>query len=268
MKKLLALVLGVGLSLSAFADDNMSFEQTKKLAESGDLNGQLSLAQDFYDKQDYINAFKWFTNASKQGSAEANYKLAWMYFGGKGVTEDNTKFLEFLTKSANQNYTVAQFQLGLNYENGNYINGKIVNQDYLKAKKWYEKASQQGYAEATFGIARLYFNGWGIPKDIEKAIYYTKKSAEEGDAIAQYSLAKAYEIGDNVPKSYEKAANWYQKSSEQNFFKAQYRLGKMYEEGKGIPTNLSLAKIWYEKACEQDEADSCELSKQLKQKGY
>jgi TPR repeat protein len=61
---------------------------------------------------------------------------------------------------ANQGDRVAQFKLGVMYEEG-----KGVTKDSREAIKWYSVASAQGFPEAAFNLGRLYHEGRGIPQN-------------------------------------------------------------------------------------------------------
>ncbi len=65
---------------------------------------------------------------------------------------------------AEQGYTIAQFQLG-----NMYSNGQGVPQDYAEAVKWYRKAAEQGYARAQSNLGFMYANGQGVPQDYAEA---------------------------------------------------------------------------------------------------
>ena len=44
-----------------------------------------------------------------------------MYYRGKGITQDYNKAFELLEKSANQGLSIAQYNLGLMYHNGDGV---------------------------------------------------------------------------------------------------------------------------------------------------
>ena len=53
-----------------------------------------------------------------------------------------------------------------------YANGQGVKQDYFKAVEWYQKAAEQGYAEAQFTLGLMYFAGLVVKQDYSKAKEY------------------------------------------------------------------------------------------------
>ena len=70
-----------------------------------------------------------------------------MYLNGDGTAKDQKKAMELYTKAAEQGQPVAQNNLG-------YIYANLLD-DKVKAKYWFEKASENGYADATQALEEL-----------------------------------------------------------------------------------------------------------------
>lgn len=130
---------------------------------------------------------------------------------------------ERLRVLAEKGYPVAQFQLAQVYESNN-------QKEF--AKKWYEKAAAQNYAEAYYQLSNL--DEQRKDKYLEKAVqlgsYQAKSSkardlyekgdklsaimllnqnAEVGYPYSQADLAVAYFYGDSVQQDWSKAFYWY-----------------------------------------------------------
>jgi len=70
----------------------------------------------------------------------------------------------------------AQYNIGWMYLNGY---GLMMNDS--KALEWWQRASDQGYTDASFSIAMLYSLGEGqVKKDMDKAIEYYLMAVEDG----------------------------------------------------------------------------------------
>ena len=68
--------------------------------------------------------------------------------------------LRWYRKAAEQGYSVAQFNLGVMYENG-----LGLPQDYIEALKWYRKAADQGIADAQNNLGLMYKKWfWSVQK--------------------------------------------------------------------------------------------------------
>jgi TPR repeat protein len=137
-----------------------------------------------------------------------------------------------------------------------YANGQGVGRDYKAAVRWFQKAAEQGNADAQIMLGNLYGNGRGVPLDYEAAVSWWRKAAEQGDASAQDALGSMYGNGQGVPLDYEAALSWYRKAAEQGNASAQYALGSMYGNGQGVPLDYKAAASWYWKAADQGNADA------------
>jgi hypothetical protein len=112
----------------------------------------------------------------------------------------------------------------------------------------------------------MYANGRGVLKDYKQAAKWYQKAADQGDADAQYNLGVMYDKGRGVLKDYKQAVKWYQKAADQGLADAQYNLGVMYTNGEGVPKDLSKAKYWIKKAYENPGVSASILG--LAEKGW
>ena len=71
-----------------------------------------------------------------------------------------------------------------------YHIGEGCTQDLKKALHWYEKAAQQGLAEAQLNYGIMYGKGEGCTKDMQKAKTWLQKAADQGLKEAKELLAK------------------------------------------------------------------------------
>ncbi|MCL2798807.1 MAG: sel1 repeat family protein [Endomicrobia bacterium] len=225
---------GIGLSQEAFTWMNKAAEQgyqpaidffrkkeledTKKLAEQGNVAAQYNLGTCYYTgrlgvKQDYQEALKWYKKAAEQNDAEAQNAIV-----------------------------AAQRQVGTMY---------YMTQDYQEALKWYKKAAEQNDAESQFALSGMYYMGLGVKQDYQESIRWTKSAAEHGSANAQRNLGYMYYAGEGVKQDHQEAFKWWKKSAEQGNAKAQYDLGLMYYDGEGVKQDRQEAIKWMNKAAEQ-----------------
>ena len=86
-------------------------------------------------------------------------------------------------KAAEQNYALAQYDLGLMY-----ANGLGVPRDYQQAVAWFRKAADQRLVAAQISLGVMYAKGQGVPKDDQQAILWYRKAAEQGDKRAKAML--------------------------------------------------------------------------------
>ena len=155
-----------------------AFSWYKKAAEQGYVLAQAQLGY-MYEvgegiEKDYNQAEYWYKKAAEQGYAYAQCNLGEMYEFGRNLTNNycvriETKHGErylpndnnivrvdykqaeyWFRKAAEQEYALAQVQLGNMYEYG-----KGVKKDYRQAAYWYRKAAEQGNADAKKRLKEL-----------------------------------------------------------------------------------------------------------------
>ena len=64
--------------------------------------------------------------------------------------------------------------------------------DLQQAVYWYEKAANQGYANAQYNLGALYANGDGVAKDVNQARFGWNKAANQtSDTRAQQMAQRA-----------------------------------------------------------------------------
>ena len=81
---------------------------------------------------------------------------------------------------AEQGDADAQFNLGVNYDNGTG-----VPQNDTEAVKWYRLAAEQGVAEAQVNLGTMYGNGKGVPQNYARAYLWFSMAAAQGDEMAR-----------------------------------------------------------------------------------
>ena len=169
--------------------------------------------------RDDAEAIEWFLKAARQDEAGAQCILGLMYEEGKGTRQDaaeavmwyrraarqgDEEALNNLTAMCNRGNSIAQFNLGLMYEEG-----EGVLQDEAEAAKWYRRAAEQEHEDALNRLMEM---------------------CERGIAVAQFNLGGMYQDGEGVPQDDEEAAKWYRKAAEQGHATAKLRVDKMKDK--------------------------------------
>src|SRR5262249_17979556 len=103
-----------------------------------------------FDKQDYVEAMRWYRKAADQGDAVAQRRTGYFYDRGLGVAQDYAEALRWYRKAADKDEPTAQRNVGYFYDKG-----LGVAQDYAEAMRWYRKAADQGNAVAQNDIGSL-----------------------------------------------------------------------------------------------------------------
>jgi hypothetical protein len=123
--------------------------------------------------------------AAKQGDAEAQLQLSFMYDTGQSIAVDNNQALYWCEQAAQQGHLSAQFKLASMYYN---YNDPSTAKDYNKAMYWYEQAANQEDADAQFILGDMYETGKGSVVNITKAQYWYEKSVQNGKSFAKHKL--------------------------------------------------------------------------------
>jgi TPR repeat protein len=260
--------LGEGVSRGlACASSTPSLKNIKPTKVKSTESADYQKGQDAFDKDDYKTAFNEWQPLADQGYAAAQSSLGWLYENGKGVLEDDEQAIKWYQKAADQGYAKAQYDLGSMYRSSEdvrqkselsvtwyktlYATAKGVLKNDTEAVKWYRKAANQGYAEAQYGLGRMYDYGEGVRESDNQAVKWYQKAADQGYAKAQSHLGLMYQSGKGVRKDYKQAVKWYQKAADQGLASAQKNVGWMYHNGKGVREDYKQAVKWYQKAADQ-----------------
>jgi len=231
------------------------------------------------------------TDASAQGDLEKSMELADLYLKGHGVERNLQKAQELLRPVAEQNFSEAQYLLGVTYITPG-IGGTL---DLKRAKFWLNKAMLQGHEEA--GIAmqlaksfpddakliplnllqksadrgninaqynlslRYRYGHGGVVKDEEAGLAMLEKVANQGHPNARYDLALIYLLED---EDKTRGMTLLTLAAEQNVADAQYLLARISYQGKeGFPKDPALGAEWMAKAAAQGHPEAVEYMAKL-----
>ena len=141
---------------------------------------------------------------AENGDAHSQYELGAAFAKGSlGVARDGVEAVKWYRKAAEQNYALAQYNLGVCCDEG-----QGVTKDEAEAMNWYRKAAEQNYAAAQNNLGACYAIGQGVAKNDSEAVNWYRKAAEQGNAEAQRNLGWSYFDGKGVAKDYVEAYKW------------------------------------------------------------
>jgi TPR repeat protein len=96
---------------------------------------------------------------------------------GEGVASGED--IKLLLSKAEQGDQGAQFDLGLEY---------YLKNNFEESFQWFQKAADQGHAEAQCHIAKMYEYGEAVEQDSSEAARWYRKAADQGLTQAQDRL--------------------------------------------------------------------------------
>jgi hypothetical protein len=156
----------------------------------------------------------------------------------------------------------AQHDLGAIYVSGY----EGVTKDFERAAYWFEKAANQGVANAAYNLGVLHHQGLGMPADIKEALNWYEKAADLNHPEAQYNLGIAYIEGVGVHYDAQKAATYFHAAADRGIMEAAYNLGLIYENGLLGQTRPDDALMWYKAAADQGSAEARTAIEELGQR--
>ncbi|MFO1391112.1 MAG: tetratricopeptide repeat protein [Agitococcus sp.] len=211
-------------------------EDFMPLAEAGDKNAQLIIANFFYQKSDYNAAIIWFRKSAEQGQTDAQFRLGLMLEGGKGTLKSVYEAADWFLKSAIQsekNNPADDMSIGV-ISLGDLL-VQILEQNPEHKGYWFTNPTAQR------GIAWSYSS-----KNSSESIKWFLKAAQQGDISSQKELAQRYYIGNLVAQNYREAFYWFLKAASLGDSFSQSTMAGFYSEGfASIPKNLVLAHMLY-----------------------
>jgi TPR repeat protein len=211
----------------------------KIAADLGHLASLLKLADEYGSEgntyYDIEASFRYCEQAANQDDPQSIYKLAIMYLGGKGVSQDYIQAYYLFKKSKDLGYTASinLFSAPMDYGNSYYI-------DYEKIAIMFELVCRNGidaleynlgyYFEHEASYDYLFSTFKKLPNFFLAKRWY-KKADEKGVSDAQYRLGVMYEEGKGLSRSRHKTIEYYTKASHNGNMDATYRLGCFYLKG-------------------------------------
>ena len=102
-------------------------------------NDDLTIALSAYERGEYQSAYELFTQLAQEHNPEAQYNLAFMYYGGEGIEQDDVKAAYWFEQAARSGHAAAQDTLAYMY-----LNGRGLKTDRVRAYAWYSVAADNG----------------------------------------------------------------------------------------------------------------------------
>ncbi|RKW15313.1 MAG: sel1 repeat family protein [Cardiobacterium sp.] len=220
----------------------------QRRAEAGDARAQYQLYFRYSlgdgVKQDQETANRWLQQAAGNGDADAQYWLGERYYdGGSGFGKDRAAAFMWLEKAAAQGGRGEQSHVGWRY----YSNG-----DYDNARRWLQKAADQGDSTAKFYLKKIDGlqhakrppapdHSAAPPRDAVAATAELQRRAEAGDTGAQGLLPCYYAEPNGARAEYRRQCD-----AAQGNATAQTRLGRQYYDSGDI----AAARHWLQQAAD------------------
>ncbi len=221
--------------------------------------------------------FDHLAEQAKQGEAEAQYRLGYLYWISNVWGPDLEQAHHWLSEAAKQDHPAAMSLVGMMH-----LSGRGAPADEAEGLALVRKASLLGSSEARDHLALR--EAAKLSNDPE-APSRLLALAQQGDANAMNWLGhqneyqnpqtaldwhqqaaglghaeSAYTVGYLLEKRFQRPAseayNWYLKAANLGDSRAQIEVGLMNETGRGTPENSIEAIEWYRKAADQGDVSA------------
>ena len=265
-KAALALIISSLLTLNAFAEKNETLQQMLKdrniqgieeVLSNDPNNGEAHFAAALYYSvgDDKLNANKdvqrqleYLKKSADLGFAEGQLQYGF-YLLNQGKGEEGLQYLE---KSASQNYVQAMTLLGDLYFAGyqDPLGNSVIDRNADQAIKYLSQAIEQNSQDARYTLAYVYLDPDLGQKDIQKAIELLEANIDYKDKTGHLSsivaLIDIYEGNPDLVTRASKLQDYYYLASLQEYIPAVFIIGMLQREGgKGekieIPKDLEAA---------------------------
>jgi TPR repeat protein len=129
-----------------------------------------------YQHADYKGALAAWQPMAAQGNPVAQNNLGIMYLDGKGVPQNMSEAIRYLSLSAAAGSSLGQNNLG-----GLYREGKGVARDYNLAARWFTAAAGQGNSAGMYNLGLMYELGQGMKAEPFHAYMWYALAAEQNN---------------------------------------------------------------------------------------
>ncbi len=173
--------------------------------------GSFQAGEEAYLREDYETALEFWRPLAKQGHAEAQNMLGFMYRYGQGVPQDFEQARVWYRLSADQGFARAQNNLGALYRQG-----LGVEQDYGEAFHWFQRSAEQGNGGAQNHLGLMYYMGEGVAKNLVQAYKWATLAADQGldPAIQALSILRQEMTLSQIEEAKKLAKEWVSKGKE------------------------------------------------------
>ena len=229
MKKILIASLLALSSLSAFAAPDQS-----------GLDPAFAKVQQYLQAKNYTAAYTELDVMAKAGNAQAMYNQAYMIQMGQGTTKNNAKALKLYQDSSDKGYSVASYVLAQSYATGELG----LTKDAKKSKTYLEKASSQGFDDATLELAVMAFAEGKDKEALQKIDPLIKKGNSQAiHTKALYDITQGYKTKNET--LVKQGLNSIRDLATKGYVPALMAVANMMTNGNIIEQNLPEAKKIY-----------------------
>lgn len=135
---------GGNINMSAVQEKQEKIASLDQRAKAGDIDAMVILGSMYLNGEGVPKnkslASPYIKKAAQAGNAQAQWYMTWL------DDTPNSEHMSWITKSAEQGYSAAEFQMGKYYEDGGQLD---------KAKYWYRRSEEHGMSMSGHSVAQI-----------------------------------------------------------------------------------------------------------------
>jgi len=248
-------------------------------AAAGSASCMFNLGLQYFNEDDYKNAFYWYQKSADLGDLSACYMVARFYEVGEVVEQSDEKAFQWYLTAADQGdvdsieivtmaYALGNFSQEVNEEEAlryclkgaelgsisceyycglYYLEGTVVEKNPAVAAEYFRRAANAGDVDSMKEYGKLLLYGAkGLDADEEEGVYWLENAYQKGNLIALGEIADYYYQGGKYDKAYPYVLESCQYDMETG--DVYHILGAMYLYQMGTEYNEKEAAKWLAKA--------------------
>lgn len=270
LKVLVGVLLAGGLFMFAFyrTPQERAFNKNLKLAQTGDMNAALQLAQAYMNgtgtKPSTQQALSWYKQAAAAGKPQAAWEL-YQYYVRQGALEERDEmeddfreepafedpFMDRPRSSARRGKRSFDEEEPYRPVRRPAVRRKPAA-DKGTALAYLQTAAQADFVPAQDELGNLYAQGKALPQHNGQALFWYTKAAQNGSAAAQ---AKVKETATKDPALSAQMEQFMQhlQAAQNDDLQAMLQLAQAYHQGNPILRDDVTALEWYRKAWDKSD---------------
>ncbi len=192
------------------------------------------------------------SEAVRAKSLTARFNLGMAYYNGDGVAKDSSKAVKWLQVAEGQNFSEAQYVLGMLLVEGDEKVPRNINQGVF----YLRKAKDQNHKLAGKYLEKMDAGNFSVKQIEPKAEKFSALNSTSQAMDDQQILldARKYYTGIGRPKDYQKAFSMLLPLAKAGYAEAARLVGLMKLSGKGTPKDSQDAKQWLSVAAQKGDA--------------
>ena len=172
-------------------------DSKKEETEDNDQEQQSEEETSSEENNELAQIVNLLTEAQKAGDLDGGYYLGYIYEKGIGVTQDYKKAFDYYNRVVKSTSTALNDRDSINLSNISlglmYIKGYGVEANTEVALGYFQTASDNWSAKASYYIGQMYENAIGVDKDYEKAEDLYMRAEAAGERYATIRLDQLHE---------------------------------------------------------------------------